>query len=60
MNSEIKRLLKLSNIPGFRLMPQEQRMLDEWKNAQEPLQIKKPARKKRVKNVVTAKEKTEN
>ena len=42
MNQEIKRLLKLSSIPGFRLSPREQATLDAWKSAQEAIVIKPP------------------
>lgn len=42
MNPEIKRLLKLSSIPDFKLNAKEQALLDAWKNAQEPVAVKKP------------------
>lgn len=48
MNSEIKRLLKLSSIPNFKLSPKEQALLEVWKASQEPLVIK-PAKKMRSK-----------
>lgn len=48
MNSEIKRLLKLSSIPNFKLSPKEQTLLDAWKALQEPLVIK-PVKKMRSK-----------
>lgn len=41
MNDEIKRLLKLSNIPNFRLLDKEQKMLDEWKSKQVEIKPKK-------------------
>lgn len=50
MNPEIKRLLKLSSIPGFKLSKKEQAKLDEWKNMQEAIIIK-PAKKTRPKTV---------
>lgn len=59
MTPEIKKLLMLSSIPGFKLSQKEQRLLDEWKNAQEPLKVKKPRRTRR-KNIVTNEEKTLN
>lgn len=45
MNSEIKRLLKLSSIPGFKLLPREEKVLDEWKRQQEPVVAKKPRKR---------------
>lgn len=42
MDKDIKRLLTLSRIPNFKLLPEEEQKLEEWKNAQEPLKIKKP------------------
>lgn len=48
MNSGIKRLLKLSSIPNFKLSPKEQALLDAWKASQEPLVIK-PTKKSRSK-----------
>lgn len=48
MNREIERLLKLSSIPNFRLLPEEQKLLDEWKRQQidvEPIAPKKKAKK---------------
>lgn len=60
MNSEIKRLLKLSNIPSFKLTEAEEAKLNEWKNAQEPVEIKpkrKYTRKKKTTNEVKEEEK---
>lgn len=48
MDKEIRRLLKLSRIPGFRLTEQEQATLEGWKNMQEAVIIK-PAKKTRSK-----------
>lgn len=42
MNPEIKRLLKLSSIPNFKLSPKEQKVLEEWKSQQKPATIRKP------------------
>lgn len=42
MNPEIKRLLKLSSIPGFKLNAREQLILDAWKNMQEAVVVKPP------------------
>ncbi len=49
MDSEIKRLLKLSSIPGFRLSYGEQATLDAWKAEQERVVPKRTRRKKTVK-----------
>lgn len=51
MTPEIKRLLKLSSIPGFKLSPKEEAKLAEWKNMQEAVIVKKP-RKRSKKNKV--------
>lgn len=48
MDKEIKRLLSLSSIPGFKLLASEQRKLDEWKAQQvkvKPKKVKRTARK---------------
>lgn len=57
MDREIKRLLKLSNIPNFRLTEHEQAVLDEWKRRQEPVEVKKSTRKKKTTNEVKEEEK---
>lgn len=59
MDKEIKRLLKLSRIPNFRLSDEETRVLNEWKKSQEPVEIKTPKRsyKKKTTNEVKSKEK---
>ena len=41
MNQEIKRLLKLSNIPNFQLSAEEIKTLKTWENEQEKLVIPK-------------------
>lgn len=46
MDKEIKRLLTLARIPNFKLLPEEEQKLSEWKNAQEPIKVKKPRKKK--------------
>ena len=51
MNSEIKRLLKLSSIPGFKLSAKEQATLDAWKASQVKIT---PRRKTRSKASKTA------
>jgi len=66
MTPEIKRLLKLSSIPGFKLSPKEEAKLAEWKNMQEAVIVKKPRRRtkknkvKVVENVVTDEDKVLN
>lgn len=62
MNSEIKRLLRLSNIPGFKLLPKEEKTLEEWKRQQVPVEPKAPkkrtyTRKKKTTNQVKPEEK---
>ena len=58
MDREIKRLLKLSNIPNFRLSEQEQETLEEWKRQQKPVEIKKRSyRRKKTTNEVKEEEK---
>lgn len=54
MDKEIKRLLKLKTIPGFKISPEEERLLDEWKKAQKPVEIKlkKTYKKKKTTNEV--------
>jgi len=44
MTPEIKRLLKLSSIPNFKLSAKEQATLEAWKATQKPI---KPRRKMR-------------
>lgn len=44
MNSEIKRLLKLSNIPNFVLSEAEKKKLDDWKASQKPVSAPKKRR----------------
>lgn len=56
MDKEIKRLLRLKSIPGFKISPREEQLLEDWKNAQKILEIK-PAPKKRK---YTRKKKTTN
>lgn len=46
MDKEIKRLLKLDIIPNFKLLPAEEAKLEEWKNAQKPVKVKKSRKKK--------------
>lgn len=41
MDEEIKRLLKLSNIPNFKLLPKEEKKLKEWKEQQVDVKPKK-------------------
>ena len=66
MTPEIKKLLKLSSIPGFKLTAKEEAKLNEWKNMQEAVVIKKPRRRTRknkvevVENVITEEDKTLN
>lgn len=61
MDREIKRLLKLENIPGFKLTEHEKEVLAEWKRRQEPVEIKAPkrsyTRKKKTTNEVKEEEK---
>jgi hypothetical protein len=59
MDREIKRLLKLSSIPNFKLTEHEQAILDEWKRRQEPVEVKKRTytRKKKTTNEVKEEEK---
>lgn len=59
MDREIKRLLKLSSIPNFKLTGHEQAILDEWKRRQEPVEVKKRTytRKKKTTNEVKEEEK---
>lgn len=51
MDREIKRLLKLSNIPGFRLSEAEEATLAEWKRRQVPVKPKRVYRKKTTNEV---------
>ena len=48
MNPNIKRLLKLSSIPGFRLSQAEAEELEAWKAAQEGIVVKKTTRRKKA------------
>ena len=48
MNPNIKRLLKLSSIPGFRLSQAEAEELEAWKAAQEGIVVKKATRRKKA------------
>lgn len=59
MDREIKRLLKLSNIPNFRLTEKEEAILEEWKRRQEPVEVKKRTytRKKKTTNEVKEEDK---
>ena len=59
MDREIKRLLKLSSIPNFKLTEHEQAILDEWKRRQEPVEVKKRTytRKKKTTKEVKEEEK---
>lgn len=57
MDREIKRLLKLSSIPNFKLTEHEQAILDEWKRRQEPVEVKKRTYKKKTTNEVKPEEK---
>lgn len=56
MNTDIKMLLKLSQIPGFQLLPSEEKRLNEWKMAQIEVKPKKPATRKKAKAKKSAKE----
>lgn len=49
MDYEIKRLLKLSSIPGFKLLAKEQEKLDNWKAQQVPVKPKRTYKKKTYK-----------
>lgn len=60
MDREIKRLLKLSSIPGFQLTEKELATLEEWKRRQEPVEIKPKrtyTRKKKTTNEVKEEDK---
>ena len=46
MNNEIKRLLKLSSIPGFKLSVKEQATLDAWKASQVKITPRRKTRSK--------------
>ena len=46
MNPEIKRLLKLSSIPGFKLTQKELDTLEAWKAKQKPVKVVKKMRSK--------------
>ena len=45
MNDEIKRILRLSTISGFKLLDWEEKMLEEWKAEQEEIKVEKPKKK---------------
>lgn len=54
MDEKIKNLLRLSNIPNFKLMPEEEALLNAWKESQVrivPPKVERQPRKK-VKNIV--------
>lgn len=59
MNKEIEKLLKLARIPNFQLTNSQQRMLDEWKQAQKEVVPKKRTytRRKKTTNEVKVEEK---
>lgn len=58
MDKEIKRLLKLSKIPNFKMSEKETLTLEEWKRRQEPVKIKpKRVYKKKTTNEVKQEEK---
>ena len=61
MDKEIKRLLWLKTIPGFKLSKKEEELLESWKKIQEPVKIVKPkrtyTRKKKTTNEVKEEEK---
>ena len=61
MDKEIKRLLWLKTIPGFKLSKKEEELLESWKKIQEPVEIVKPkrtyTRRKKTTNEVKEKEK---
>lgn len=61
MDREIKRLLKLSRIPNFKMLKSEEETLKKWKEAQEPVKITAPkrkyVRKKKTTNEVKEEEK---
>lgn len=53
MDAEIKRLLKLSSIKGFKLSRKEEERLKAWKDAQEPVIVKKPRKTRKKNNIET-------
>lgn len=57
MDREIKRLLKLENIPNFKLSEHEMEILAEWKRRQEVVEPKKSSRRKKTTNEVKEEEK---
>lgn len=57
MDREIKRLLKLENIPNFKLSEHEKEVLAEWKRRQELVEPKKSTRRKKTTNEVKEEEK---
>ena len=54
MNPRIKKLLKLSSIPGFRLSEAEQAELDAWKDLQQGITPKRKTRSKASKTASNA------
>lgn len=60
MDREIERLLKLSRIPGFKLLEKEQVLLDEWKRQQSEIEPIAPKRKDTRKKKTTNEVKTES
>lgn len=59
MDKDIKRLLMLSSIPGFKLSEKELKKLEDWKKAQEPVKPKKKTRSKARKTASKAVVKSE-
>lgn len=61
MDKEIKRLLKLKQIPNFKLSPEEEFRLEAWKKDQKSVEIKAPkktyTRRKKTTNEVKCEEK---
>ena len=51
MDREIKRLLKLSSIPNFKLTEHEQAILDEWKSTNEVKEEEKETGKLEVEHL---------
>lgn len=46
MNPEIKRLLKLSTIPNFKMTAKEMEILEAWKAQQKPAKVVRKTRSK--------------
>lgn len=59
MDREIKRLLKLDRIPGFKLAEDEKAKLEAWKKAQKPVEVKKPKRQYKRKKTTNEVKKAE-